>query len=128
MTLEYRVELQGAEAIQRKLDPKGLLAPAMKKLLNQAAVAIQRRAQIFSPVEYGRLRASWTRKMDIAQIPMWSKVGTTVRYAEPLEYSGKNPRGVGRIPFFRPAISESKADIDEALKEAATMIERYWGA
>lgn len=128
MSLTFEIKLEGAEKLQRKLDSANLLAKPMKHLLAQAAIAIQRRAMMYSPVDTGRLRSSWATKYDIATIPMWSKVGTVVQYAEPLEYSDKSPRGVGRIPFFRPAISDSKDDIDRALGEARDMIERYWSS
>ena len=128
MTLSFEVKLEGAEKLQRKLDTKGLLGKPLEHLLNQAVIAIQRRAMMFSPVQYGRLKGSWTTKTDSASIPMWSKVGTNVEYAAFLETSGFSPRGVGRIPFFQPAISESQADIERALNEARDMIERHWGS
>ena len=126
--LSMDIKLEGADKLQRKLDKGELLGKPLKHLLSQAAITIQRRAMIFSPVDVGRLKGSWTTQVDTASIPMWSKVGTVVEYAEPLEYSGKSPRGVGRIPFFQPAISESKDDIDKVLKEAGDMIERHWGS
>ena len=126
MSLSYEIKVEGVDKIQRKLDKDVLMGKPLRHLLAQAALAIERRAKMFSPVNIGNLRRSWVTNIDIATIPTWAKVGTVVEYAEPLEYSDKSPRGVGRIPFFRPAISESKADIEKALDEAKEMIEKVW--
>ncbi len=123
--LEIEVELQGVNRLQRKLRPDKLIGPAQRMMLEKISLNIERMARIYSPVEFGTLRASWAHRLDISRVPTWAKVGTNVRYATHLEYSGKSPRGTGRIPFFRPAIVA--ADIDGPIAAAAKMIEREWG-
>ena len=130
--LSMDIKVKGADKIQRKLDREGFLGKALKHALNKAALSVERRAKMFSPVEMGRLKSSWVTKTDASSIPSWSKVGTNVAYAEKVEYSGKSPAaGAGpteRIPFFQPAISESESDIKDALDEAARILEEQWRA
>lgn len=126
MGLSFDFKVEGTEKLAKKLDAKNLVGP-IKHILSKAGLSVQRQAMTFSPVDTGRLRSSFTTKLDTSAFPTWSKVGTTVEYAESLEYSGKSPRGVGRIPFFGPAIEAMKGKLDGFVNEAKQMIEQKWG-
>lgn len=125
--LALDIKIEGVPQIQKKLDKNTLIAPALKAILSKGAFKIQRKLSEYSPVDTERLRSSWATKVDTSPVPMWSEVGTNVVYAASLEYSGKSPRGVGRIPFFEPAVSDSQSDINTLLDEARKMIEDSWG-
>ncbi len=124
--LKIEVELQGTNRLQRKLRPDKLIGPAQKRMLEQMSVNLERTLRTYSPRETSYMAGNWNHVMDVSRIPTWSKISTPALYARPLEYSGKSPRGTGRIPFFRPAIADF--DRDGPIAEAAKAIEREWGS
>jgi hypothetical protein len=125
--IDVTIRLEGLEQIQEKLKKENLLSKPLKMILEQGALTIERKAKEFSPVDLGRLKGSMTHQLDASSVPLWSKAGTNVEYAAPLEYSNKRPRKVGRIPFFRPAIEESREKVEGFIKEASAMIEERFG-
>lgn len=121
--LKVDIEVKGLEELQKKLEKEAFLGDGVKHLMGKAALTVERQVKIFSPVDTGRLRASWTPIVSAEPVPLWAKVSTNVKYAAPLEVSGKSPRGVGRIPFLKPAYEAVKSKIDSLLKEAGVIIE-----
>jgi len=121
------ITLLGGEQLAKKLEIKNTLSPEVKKLWDKSTMVIKRQVMIYSPVRYGVLRASWQAKVDPASFPLWGKVGTNVLYALPLEDRGKqgkaHPRGVGRIPFLEPAVTDTMDKWKGWLGEAERRIE-----
>lgn len=126
-SIDMTMSIEGVKRLERKLGDKELVGVGIKKLLNTASLTLVKQVMIYSPVRYGRLKGSWAHKIEGGIFPTWAKVGTTVVYAAPLEYSGYRPRGVGRIPFFRPAISDLKEKLSALIKEAQGLIRKHWG-
>lgn len=124
--LDIQMEVRGMEEVQRKLEDDALIGEGSKLFLGKAALTVERQAKIYSPVDTGRLRASWTIAVDSRPIPLWAKAGTNVDYAAELEGSNKKPRGVGRIPFFGPAVRDTRAQVDKFVIEAENAIEKEW--
>ena len=126
--IDVQVDVRNAEALRNKLeDQSAMVGEPLQMILSQGTMVIEREVKRITPVDTGRLRASWTSKVDAAAIPKWGKMGTNVVYAAPLEYSrNKRPRGVGQIPFFRPGIAASRPKVDELLKQAQDMIKQHW--
>ena len=83
---------------------------------------VEGRAKFNSPVDTGRLRTSFAHRVEAALGRV--RIGSNVRYASPLEFSRKRPRGIGRIPFLRPALSESLGDINRQLRRLGQAIGR----
>ena len=129
MTLSYDIKVEGFEELGKKLEPDELLGDALKHVLGQASLTIERQAKLFSPVDTGRLRASVTSLVDSSPVPLWAKVDSDVEYAEEVnspEWRGPRPGGVGRKQFFTRAIESTRARVDAILKEAERMIkERF---
>lgn len=74
-----------------------------------------------APVDTGRLRASLVPGVEPIAGGIRGWVGSPVQYAPYVETSTGSPRGVGRIPFLKPAI-------EEHVEEIIAIIERYVNA
>ena len=124
--IEIKIEIEGMEELQRKLEKDTVLGSPLKRLLGKAALLVERQAKMDSPVDTGRLRASITPEVSTEVIPLWSKVGTMVEYASAVETGKGTPRGVGKIPFFMPAFEAMKSKIGDILNDAKRLIEEQW--
>lgn len=129
--IEY--EIQGIEPLLAKVATwTARTREALRQFLERAGLQIEAEAKERSPVDTGRLRASFNRGgpdnifvLDMARLAV--QVGTNVNYAEELEYSDRRPRGVGTIPFFRPAVEAAMGRIEgEFLDELARALEQEW--
>ena len=122
MAFEIRVTLKNDDKIRRALrDPKLVEGP-IRDFLASAGATVEGRAKFNSPVDTGRLRASFAHRVEAKLGRV--RIGSNVRYASPLEFSRKRPRGIGRIPFLRPALSESVGDINRQLRRLGQAIGR----
>lgn len=74
------IRIEGAERIKAKAGPQ-LFAKAVRNFLGKSALVIERRAKELTPVDTGRLRASFSHSLDAAQVPLWARVGSSVKYA-----------------------------------------------
>jgi HK97 gp10 family phage protein len=127
MTVEF--EVTGLQEVQRKLEKEALLGTAVRKMLGKAALAFERQAKIFSPVDTGRLRASIMTKVSVPEadpLAGFASVSTETAYAGFVEYGKGHPRRTGRIPFWRPAYETAKEKINEHLDEARATILNFW--
>ena len=57
---------------------------------------------------------------------MTAVVTNRINYAMPLENSGYSPRGVGRIPFLRPAVEYFLKNKDKYFKALGDNIEKEY--
>ena len=80
MTLSCDIKVEGFEELGKKLEPDELLGDALKHVLGQAALMVEREAKIGTPVDTGRLWASWVSIVDASPVPLWAKVHTDVPY------------------------------------------------
>lgn len=122
------IEIHGLEELQKKLKPDELLGKAVKELMHEAALTVVKQAKINAPVDTGILESSITHSISPAPIPTWAKVGTNVQYASFVEKGRGRPRGKGIIPFFFPAVRQTKEKVDSLIKKAAKMIEERFPA
>ncbi len=122
---EIGVTIEGGEELMKKLSPD-LLKEVLRRLLLEAALTVERRVKEYSPVDTGRMRASFTSQIAPDTLPLWSSVGSPVEYASFVEFGKGHPRGVGQIPFLQPALEDSKADIDRLIDEAAAKLQEEW--
>ena len=134
------IEIRGLEDVRKRLDKTKLLVKPMKWLWGKIAFGLEREVKQRVPVDAGRLRASFgggsyrggafakgTGTMfDTSELPLFVKFGSNVQYAASLEYSRKSPRGVGQIPYFRPAIAAFGPKLKTLIGEAAEMIGKIW--
>ena len=128
-TIEVR--LIGFEQMMANVKPEVLVGP-VRRFLDRATFAMEGHIKEATPVDTGRLRASIGGgtyrggsyppghgiSIDARPVPEWASVGTNVEYAEELEFSvSKRPRGVGRIPYFRPGITAARPDITKSFEK-----------
>lgn len=109
MTINYSVELKGTDKLRKKWRqaPARLAGPA-RRFFNRATRTIRAKAISNTPVDTGRLRSSYFVAIGPEKVPDSASVFNPVVYAGPLEHKqNATPRGVGRIPFFGPAIADS---------------------
>lgn len=139
--LSFEIKLEGAKEVASKLDPKHLLKDPLKVLLTLASLKLERTVKQYTPVDTGRLRASFGggsysggsfpkgTGVIFDQTPMakWVQFGTNVEYALDLETSSRKSRGVGRIPFFGPAVDSLKSNMNDVIEKARQKIEEKWG-
>lgn len=125
--IDMAMRIEGVKRLERKLGDKKLLGVGIRRLLNKASLLLTRRVKEYSPVDTGRLKGSWAHQIEDGIFPTWAKVGTVVEYAIFVEYGGGKPRGGGRIPFFRPAISDLKEKLSALINEAQNLIRKHWG-
>ena len=90
MALEFGFEILLPEELMRKLQDGTLLAEPTREFLTVISVEVQRNTQMLTPVDTGRLRASWIRNVDVSPMPLWAEVSTNVNYA-PFVEEGTRP-------------------------------------
>lgn len=91
MAIKYRIE--GLKEIIRRTDPRLLLGP-LRDFFKRAAIVVQSSAREKAPVDTGRLRSSIAYQIDSSEPPLWTKIGTNVKYAPYMEY-GTGPFAEG---------------------------------
>lgn len=150
--IEYRIEGLD-ELIEKSEKLNGHLPAILRTLLEKATFKIEGIAKDIVPHDAGLLRASINPKIDPSPIPMWGKVGPSLKYGLFVELGtkphwppigplkgwarrhGVSPyalqaaiakRGTRAQPFMRPALEKSKEDIDKYVTEAGAAIQREW--
>jgi HK97 gp10 family phage protein len=90
----------------------------VSRAMNVVVKDVERWAKRNAPVDTGRLRSSIGGEVKTLAGEVVGIVGTNVKYAPFVEEGGRKPRGVGRIPFLRPAVEEHEGEILETFKKA----------
>ena len=140
MTVVARIEVDVSKLTKALSRSIGMEVP-LKKFLTKAAITVEGRAKLKSPVDTGRLRSSITHKIEKER----ALVGSNVFYAPYVEF-GTRPhfppvgalatwarrhgfaspwplavaisrRGTRPHPYLGPALEESRGDVDRFLKE-----------
>lgn len=124
--MQLQVQIKGDEALSKKLKDNKKIKNPLAKFLELSQKIVTNQAKEYSPVETGFLRASWSGHINAEARPMTAIVNNSVKYAMPLENSGYSPRGVGRIPFLRPAIEYYLKTKDKYFKELGKSIEQEY--
>ena len=124
--MKIRATFKGDKQLEKKLKNKSNIKNPLKTFLDLARAIVTRKVKEFSPVDTGVLRATWTSNLNATSKPMTATVSAGVAYALPLEESGYKPRGVGRIPFFKPAIDYFLNNKDKYFKELGDHIEKRY--
>mgnify|MGYP003663213810 CR=1 FL=1 len=124
--MQLQIEIKGDEALSKKLKDEKKIKNPLAKFLELAQKIVTNQAKEFSPVDTGFLRASWSGHINTEAKPMTAVVTNRIKYAMPLENSGFSPRGVGRIPFLRPAVEYFLKTKDKYFKELGKSIEQEY--
>ena len=124
--MKITARFRGDKKLEKKLKNKSNIKNPLKTFLDLARAIVTRKVKEFSPVDTGVLRATWTSNLNATSKPMTATVSAGVAYALPLEESGYKPRGVGRIPFFKPAIDYFLNNKDKYFKELGDHIEKRY--
>jgi hypothetical protein len=127
------IRIVGLGKLQARLTPE-LYAGAVKTILTKAAITGENLAKVGSPVDTGRLRASITHKVDGGNPPAWSKYGTNVKYARPLDqpvtrrphYRSGPRRGQPTKGWLTDTLKDVKVAADGFVKDAVGDIEAKW--
>jgi hypothetical protein len=124
--MQLQIEIKGDEALSKKLKDEKKIKNPLGKFLELAQKIVTNQAKEFSPVDTGFLRASWSGHINTEAKPMTAVVTNRIKYAMPLENSGFSPRGVGRIPFLRPAVEYFLKTKDKYFRELGKSIEQEY--
>ena len=143
------------ELIQKVGNTPELLGEPLRNFFNHSTMTLQRNAQMLTPVDTGRLRASETTEIDSSPIPLWGRTGTNVYYGIFVEEDtiphwppvnalrgwatrhGMNPfllaraisrRGTKGKHMFSQSLASNKENISNFLQNAAYEIETKWGS
>jgi hypothetical protein len=124
--MQLHIDIKGDKALAKKLKNEKKIKNPLGKFLELAFRVISKEAKEFSPVDHGFLRASWSGHINTQTKPMTAVVTNRINYAMPLENSGYSPRGVGRIPFLRPAVEYFLQNKDKYFKALGDNIEKEY--
>lgn len=124
--MQLHIDIKGDKALTKKLENEKKIKNPLAKFLELAHKIVTNQAKEFSPVDMGFLRASWSGHINTQTKPMTAVVTNRIKYAMPLENSGYSPRGVGRIPFLRPAIEYFLQNKDKYFKALGDNIEKEY--
>ena len=118
VTIEGLDEL--LDGIQRKYPQayKDEIGGAMEK----SVIQVQGWARENAPVEFGLMRASIAHEVSMPFGDVVGVVFSDIKYAPFVEFGGGKPRGVGRIPWLRPAVEEHTEKIIGNFKSAVKRI------
>jgi len=94
------IELTNLQEFLDAIEPDTLIGPPMRKAHKQSVIALEGAAKGRTPLDTGRAKGSITHHLDSSPIPLWSSVGSPVKYIPPLEY--------GRKPGKMPPIDDLK--------------------
>ena len=135
--LKLALSLQGGMKLIDKLNKNAMSKDPLRLILNKAVLLLQRDTQIRTPVDTGRLRASWTRTVDSKPFPEFAQLGTNVIYAPFVEFGTANmearhvaPGGQTRILGSGPlskGVEAAQKGLNAILGEAKNIIEKRWG-
>jgi hypothetical protein len=92
-----------------------------------ASAQVTNWAKMNSPVDTGRLRSSIRFEVKPTFGNVQGTIGSNVVYAPSVELGGGKPRGVGRIPFLRPAVEEHQSQIKRIFERAFQAVARRLG-
>lgn len=155
MSVRYQVRLEGAEAVLAKVTDARLLAPPLRKTMDELSLLAQARAREGAPRDRGMLARSFLREVQ----PLMSRVYSLLVYAPVME-RGRRPgakmpppsalegwarrhgfqgslfvlaraiarRGIKGRFFMRAARDAVQRAMPAALASLAARIERIWGA
>lgn len=126
------ISLLGFSELIDGLKADHLLDEPLKELLTKAALIVEAETKKATPVDTGRLRASWHRSIAPGTRPMWSKVESNVYYASFVEYGtqkmaarhvvgGSRVYGKGMMAY---AIEKTKGQIARLVADVANRIGR----
>lgn len=127
MPVGLKLQVEGLDQLERKLEPEVLLAPVREVLdagLKEAAAVVVAHA----PRRTGRLAASVTHRLDARPVPTWGRIAVTARskrrynYPRWLEFSPKSPRR----GWFRASFEPAKSVLLRHLAEAKQRIKTIW--
>jgi len=96
-----RIELEGLDEFQKKINPTTLLGPAFRRSHEQSITLLEGATKAGTPVDTGTARRDISHATDTASIPLWSQVGGNVKYLPPLEY-GRKPGNPPRVEYLKP--------------------------
>jgi hypothetical protein len=85
--------------------------------MRKSVIDVTRWAKQNAPVDLGRLKASIAYRVEPRFGNVKGAVGSNVTYAPFVEVRGQ-PRGVGRIPWLRPAVEEHIKEIMRNFEQA----------
>mgnify|MGYP001583453881 CR=1 FL=1 len=154
MTLSMEYKIEGAEELMKKLDNKTLLAAPIRQFFQQSSHIVKRRTKELTPVDIGRLKASFSHIIDSSPVPLWALIGSDVFYA-PFVEAGTKPhfpptsalkrwarvhhfsnvfllcltiarRGTKARRMLQRGFEESKGKINELLKQMGDNIKGEW--
>jgi phage gpG-like protein len=92
-----------------------------------ASAQVTNWARMNSPVDTGRLRSSIRFEVKPTFGNVQGVIGSNVVYAPFVEFGGGKPRGVGRIPYLRPAVEEHQSQIKRIFERAFQAVARRLG-
>ena len=154
--MQIEVQITGMNELIKKVgNTPELLGAPLRNFFTHSTLTLQKEAQMNTPVDTGRLRASETIKIDTSPIPLWGRVGTNVYYGvfveedtrphfPPIQALAGWGRRHGIVPFliaraisrrgtkgrhmFRQSLETNKEQINNLLGGAANEIETAWGS
>ncbi len=147
-------EVEGMEELVAKANHlKDGSAKVVREFLDKAAHSVEAKAKDIVTHDSGLLRSSITPLVDPSPMPLWAKIGPSKAYGLYVEM-GTRPHwppigplkdwarrhhispyavaasiakhGTKAQPFMKPALENSKGDIDKFLVEAGTKLQRDW--
>src|SRR5687768_16628959 len=98
------------QQLQQRLKQAAQEISKPKAILQKVTLIVEGRAKRGAPVKTGTLRRSITSRVETTR----GYVGSNLEYAPFVEYG---TRHMAAQPFLEPAIDDSRADIEGALKE-----------
>ena len=151
--LSMTIDPKDMDKMRKKLNAGALLGGPLNKVMGKAGLLIQRAVMMATPVQTGRLRASTFIDVDNSFVPKFTRIGTSVTYAETVEYGGTYlnkpfpPRYVlgvksitdyasgakGRakrifqgIGPYQYAFKENIEKAKDMIKDIASLVEKIW--
>ena len=105
--IEVKVNVKGFDVFNRKMEA------AIRRGLGESGKLVQRKAIINAPRRFGDLKRSIKGGDKVRKTADGYEVSISpsVKYGPILEVSGFKPRKEGRIPFMKPALTESVGQI-----------------
>ena len=153
--MDYTITVTGWDELIKKCNDPAVLGEPMRDFFTKSTLEIQRDTQELTPVDTGRLRASFTSMVDPSPMPLFGQMGTVVEYAPYVEFGtrphfppisalrawgashGINPylvaraiarRGTRARLMLQTAINNNMSNLNTWLGEAARSIEDRWSA
>lgn len=150
--VQYSIQIMGVEKLRAKLNPEAFMA-FVRSALWKAALLVERKVKQETPVDTGRLRASFVSSVSSMPNQLWSKVSSPVTYASFVE-EGTRPhwpppgalagwshrhnipeflvaraiarRGTRAVRMLARAIEMSRQEIVSIFNDTGMAIQRWW--